>query len=128
MMANLYRACLLPCLPVLHFLVLPGLGEESSRRTEFQTAIAGELIVLTLLGNIRAQISVLVGLRVFRKRYTPTGEPDQGCGLGTKAKNKELRKTDKLNMHIFFADVPFVVFSEVSISVEFAVVMMFRLQ
>lgn len=48
--------------------------------------------MLTLLGNIRAQISMLVGLRVFKKHYTPTGERDQGCGLGTKAKNKELHK------------------------------------
>lgn len=50
--------------------------------------------MLTLLGNLRAQISMLVGLRVFQKHYTPAGERDQGRGLGTKA--KELRKTDKL--------------------------------
>lgn len=69
--------------------------------------------MLTLVGNIRVQISVLVGLRVFKKHYTPTGDRDQGCGLGTKAKNKELDKIVKLNMLL---RSPSVLFSEVGIS------------
>lgn len=78
-----------------------------------------------LLGNIRAQISVLVGLRVFKKHYTPTGDWDQGCGLGTKAKNKELHKIVKLNMLL---RGPSMLFSEVGISVESVMVTVVRLQ
>lgn len=62
---------------------------------------------------------MLVGLRVFKKHYTPAGEWDQGCGLRTKAKNKELRKMDKLHM-LFWG--PSMVFSEVGISIESIVV------
>lgn len=51
----------------------------------------------TLLGNLRVQLSMRMGLRVFRKHYTPAAEWDRGCGLGTKAENKGLRKIVKLN-------------------------------